>query len=237
MTDPHTPMTNEERRSHLDKIERLIHIGSRTTPIYPAYFALFFVLTFTFLLAFQSVYVVIPAAILSYFIIGYLQRNTDIFEPRDVRIAKLLASYSPSDPDALDRLRQNVSRTGTFTPEDIVFWLDHERDRVRRPIYHAVQAFIEAGLGNLPDDTGLSAINPNLCADCIGHDRPEEGFDFADTGKCGQCGVIDEVWDLPHLAAHFAKGTSLHEEDGFRSVNPIRNSHISDDRDVYGETA
>lgn len=68
--------------------------------------------------------------------------------------------------------------------------------------------------------------NPNRCEVCIGVDRPEDKFDFADTGICGACGIKDEVWDLPHLAALFVQGKSVYSSDRVSRVNrPIRSSH------------
>lgn len=68
--------------------------------------------------------------------------------------------------------------------------------------------------------------NPNQCEACIGADRPEDGFDFADTGVCGVCGQTDDVWDVAHLAALLVQGKSVYAQDGVTRINrPIRSDH------------
>ena len=67
--------------------------------------------------------------------------------------------------------------------------------------------------------------NPNRCETCIGEDRPEDNFDFADTGVCGVCGRTDEVWDVAHLAALLVQGKTIYADDGLtRIIRPLRNS-------------
>ena len=69
--------------------------------------------------------------------------------------------------------------------------------------------------------------NPNRCETCIGADRPEENFDFSDTGVCGACGRTDEVWDVGHLAALLAQGKTVYADDGLTTINlRLRNSHL-----------
>lgn len=68
--------------------------------------------------------------------------------------------------------------------------------------------------------------NPNRCEACIGDDRPEDRFDFADTGVCGDCGRTDEVWDVAHLAALLVQGKAVYDSDGVTRINrPIRSDH------------
>jgi hypothetical protein len=72
-----------------------------------------------------------------------------------------------------------------------------------------------------------TAHNPNLCEKCIGNQRPETGYLLADTGRCGQCGDVNEVWDLPHLERIRASGKDVYDQDGTtRVTDPVRNSHI-----------
>ncbi|ATG46058.1 hypothetical protein PhaeoP83_04468 (plasmid) [Phaeobacter inhibens] len=69
--------------------------------------------------------------------------------------------------------------------------------------------------------------NPNRCETCIGEDRPEDQFSYADTGKCGICGQVTEVWDNPHLAMLLAQGKAVYADDGETRINrPIRSSHL-----------
>lgn len=71
--------------------------------------------------------------------------------------------------------------------------------------------------------------NPNRCEDCIGEDRPEAGFDYADTGLCGNCGTWTDVWDVPHLAALACAGKRVYADDGITRLNrPIRDDHGSE---------
>lgn len=71
--------------------------------------------------------------------------------------------------------------------------------------------------------------NPNLCEKCIGDQRPEPQpkFELADTGVCGSCGNVDEVWDLPHLSALRVEGKSVYAADGFTTRHDrLRDSHL-----------
>lgn len=69
--------------------------------------------------------------------------------------------------------------------------------------------------------------NPNRCETCIGEDRPEEQFSYADTGRCGICGQVADVWDIPHLAMLLTQGKAVYADDGATRINrPIRSSHL-----------
>lgn len=48
--------------------------------------------------------------------------------------------------------------------------------------------------------------NPNRCVNCIKGDHP--GYDVADTGICGHCGQVSEVWDLDLIAVYRKAGIS-----------------------------
>ena len=49
----------------------------------------------------------------------------------------------------------------------------------------------------------MTSNNPNRCAECVGK-APQCGMAVADTGYCGSCGFLNEVWDT-ELLAHYQK--------------------------------
>ncbi|MCZ4258697.1 hypothetical protein [Sulfitobacter sp. G21635-S1] len=69
--------------------------------------------------------------------------------------------------------------------------------------------------------------NANRCENCIGADRPEPGFDLADTGVCGACGRIDDVWDVAYLEELRVAGRPIYGADGLTRIErPIRSDHL-----------
>jgi hypothetical protein len=65
-----------------------------------------------------------------------------------------------------------------------------------------------------PPRKAVSLLNPNRCASCLeasGTALPAGGFEVADTGLCGCCGAIDEVFDLALLDRYFAAGATPNE--------------------------
>jgi|TARA_R100000687_G_scaffold80402_1_gene75698 hypothetical protein len=83
-----------------------------------------------------------------------------------------------------------------------------------------------AAQAHLTSDRSLPVHNPNLCEDCIGDAMPEAGFAVSNTGQCGDCGQITDVWDLEHLADLEARGIPVLDETGRYAIeNPLRNSH------------
>jgi len=76
-------------------------------------------------------------------------------------------------------------------------------------------------------DRSLPAHNPNLCETCIGDAMPMEGVMVANTGVCGNCERVDEVWDLDHLEQLRSEGFVLDADVGIIPArNPLRCSHV-----------
>ncbi len=53
----------------------------------------------------------------------------------------------------------------------------------------------------------MQICNPNLCEGCLPRNIPAN-FNVADTGICGKCGELNEVWDLDLLDLYRSKGLS-----------------------------
>lgn len=77
------------------------------------------------------------------------------------------------------------------------------------------------------DDGAVTMHNPNLCVNCIGDAISASSLDLTDTGRCGVCGRVGDVWDLPRLEALKTAEKPIYADDGVTRINrPIRNSHI-----------
>jgi hypothetical protein len=64
-------------------------------------------------------------------------------------------------------------------------------------------------------------INPNRCEECLGnHQIPSQKYDVSDTGRCGCCLEVNDVWDIEHLTQ---TGKNRKNNGSF-----LRNSHVLD---------
>lgn len=69
--------------------------------------------------------------------------------------------------------------------------------------------------------------NPNLCEQCIrtAGSMVVPTFDVADTGRCGSCGAIGEVFDLELLSVYLSLG--LTPEHVYHHLPRLRGTHLA----------
>lgn len=71
--------------------------------------------------------------------------------------------------------------------------------------------------------------NPNLCESCVkAANLVVPSFDTADTGRCGCCRVVGEVFDLELINFYFSLG--LPPELVYRHLPRIRSNHGAENK-------
>lgn len=70
----------------------------------------------------------------------------------------------------------------------------------------------------------IECVNPNLCENCIeAANSTVLSFGVADTGRCGCCGAVGEVFDLELINFYLALG--LPQERVSHYLPRLRSSH------------